>query len=125
MGRLEGQRAVVSASGGKMDGTIALRLAAEGCDVALNDLDAALTAPYAEQIRAMGRDVDAATRNKAHDELITLIGETVRAGLARDRLDDRAFDSIRDDLEFQRLVVQKPEFSGAGRPTGSGMAALK
>ena len=55
MGRLEGQRAVVSASGGKMGGTIALHLAAEGCDVALNDLDAALTAPYAEQIRAMGR----------------------------------------------------------------------
>ena len=48
---------MVSASGGKMGGTIALRLAAEGCDVALNDLDAALTAPYAEQIRAMGRDV--------------------------------------------------------------------
>jgi NAD(P)-dependent dehydrogenase (short-subunit alcohol dehydrogenase family) len=57
MGRLEGQRAVVSASGGKMGGTIALHLAAEGCDVALNDLDAALTAPYAEQIRALGRDV--------------------------------------------------------------------
>jgi len=57
MGRLDGQRAVVTASGGKMGGTIALRLAAEGCDVALNDLDAALTAPYAEQIRAEDRDV--------------------------------------------------------------------
>ncbi len=48
MGRLDGQRAVVSASGGKMGGAIALHLAAEGCDVALNDLDAALTAPYAD-----------------------------------------------------------------------------
>ena len=35
MGRLDGQRAVVSASGGKMGGAIALHLAAEGCDVAL------------------------------------------------------------------------------------------
>ena len=56
MGRLEAKRAIVTASGGKMGGTIALHLAREGCDVALNDLDASLTAPYAEQIRALGRD---------------------------------------------------------------------
>jgi NAD(P)-dependent dehydrogenase (short-subunit alcohol dehydrogenase family) len=40
-----------------MGGTIALHLAAEGCDVALNDLEARFTAPYAEQIAAEGRDV--------------------------------------------------------------------
>jgi NAD(P)-dependent dehydrogenase (short-subunit alcohol dehydrogenase family) len=57
MTRFEGRRAIVTASGGKMGGAIALRLAAEGCDVALNDVDAAFTAPYAEQIRALGRDV--------------------------------------------------------------------
>lgn len=56
MGRLEGKRAVVTASGGRMGGTIAVRLAAEGCNVALNDLEADLTAPYAEQIRAQGRE---------------------------------------------------------------------
>jgi NAD(P)-dependent dehydrogenase (short-subunit alcohol dehydrogenase family) len=54
--RLEGQRAVVTASGGKMGGTIAVHLAAEGCDIALNDLEADFTAPYAEQIAALGRD---------------------------------------------------------------------
>jgi NAD(P)-dependent dehydrogenase (short-subunit alcohol dehydrogenase family) len=54
--RLVGQRAVVTASGGKMGGTIAVHLATEGCDVALNDLEAGFTAPYAEQIAALGRD---------------------------------------------------------------------
>jgi NAD(P)-dependent dehydrogenase (short-subunit alcohol dehydrogenase family) len=56
MGRLDGRHAVVTASGGKMGAAIALRLAAEGCDVALNDLDGRLTAAYAEQVRALGRD---------------------------------------------------------------------
>jgi NAD(P)-dependent dehydrogenase (short-subunit alcohol dehydrogenase family) len=57
MSRLAAQRAVVTASGGKMGGTIATHLAREGCSVALNDLDADLTAPYAQRIRDLGGEV--------------------------------------------------------------------
>ena len=54
---LAGRRAVVTASGGQMGGAIALRLAAAGADVVLNDIIPGSTGPYAEQIRAMGRNV--------------------------------------------------------------------
>jgi len=54
---LAGRRAVVTASGGQMGGAIALRLAAAGADVVLNDIIPGSTGPYAEQIRAMGRQV--------------------------------------------------------------------
>ena len=57
MDRVAGKRAVVTASGGKMGGAIALRLAEEGADVVLNDREPGLTATYAEQIRALGRRV--------------------------------------------------------------------
>jgi NAD(P)-dependent dehydrogenase (short-subunit alcohol dehydrogenase family) len=54
---VQGKRAVVTASGGKMGGAIALRLAEAGADVVLNDQQPGLTAPYAEQMRALGRQV--------------------------------------------------------------------
>jgi len=54
---VEGKRAVVTASGGKMGGAIALRLAEAGASIVLNDRVPGLTAPYADQIRAMGRAV--------------------------------------------------------------------
>jgi len=57
MDRVAGKRAVVTASGGKMGGAIALRLAQEGANVVLNDLVPGLTSSYAEQIRALGREV--------------------------------------------------------------------
>jgi NAD(P)-dependent dehydrogenase (short-subunit alcohol dehydrogenase family) len=54
---VEGKRAVVTASGGKMGGAIALRLAEAGANVVLNDKVPGLTAPYAGQIRAIGQEV--------------------------------------------------------------------
>jgi 3-oxoacyl-[acyl-carrier protein] reductase len=70
MDRLKGRRAVVTASGGKMGGNIAVRLADEGADVVLNDRIPGATAPYAERIRQLGCDVveveaDVTTRSGA------------------------------------------------------------
>src|SRR5687768_11223389 len=45
---LTGRRAVVTASGGMMGGSIALRLADAGADVVLNDIVPGSTAPYAQ-----------------------------------------------------------------------------
>jgi NAD(P)-dependent dehydrogenase (short-subunit alcohol dehydrogenase family) len=56
VGRVQGMKAVVTGSGGAMGGTIAVRLAQEGADVALNDRRPDSTAPYRDQILALGRD---------------------------------------------------------------------
>jgi NAD(P)-dependent dehydrogenase (short-subunit alcohol dehydrogenase family) len=80
MQRVEGKRAVVTASGGKMGGAIALRLAEEGADVVLNDQVPGLTAPYAAQIRAMGRqvlEVDGDVTDRAAAEAV--IGAAIAA----------------------------------------------
>jgi NAD(P)-dependent dehydrogenase (short-subunit alcohol dehydrogenase family) len=55
-GRVEGMKAVVTGSGGAMGGAIALRLAEEGADVALNDRVDGLTEPNEKRILEMGRD---------------------------------------------------------------------
>lgn len=62
-GRVEGKRAVVTGSGGGMGGAIAVRLAREGADVALNDRLPGTTDRYLEEVRAFGVDAFAVTTN--------------------------------------------------------------
>jgi 3-oxoacyl-[acyl-carrier protein] reductase len=62
-GRLQGVRAVVTGSGGGMGGAIALRLAQEGADLALNDRREGTTDAWQEKIAALGGDVFAVTTN--------------------------------------------------------------
>ncbi len=67
-GRVQGAKAVVTASGGGMGGNIALRLAEEGADVALNDRRPGSTDPWMERISQLGRDVFAMTTNVTRRE---------------------------------------------------------
>jgi meso-butanediol dehydrogenase / (S,S)-butanediol dehydrogenase / diacetyl reductase len=55
MGDLAGRRALVTGAGRGIGRGIALRLAAEGADVVVNDLDSGTAAETAAQVRAMGR----------------------------------------------------------------------
>jgi len=66
--RLEGRTAVVTGSGGAMGGAIALRLAEEGADVALNDRLPEVTAETEEAIRALGRDAVSVVTNVTRRE---------------------------------------------------------
>ena len=74
-GRVEGQKAVVTGSGGAMGGAIALRLAADGADVALNDRLPDLTGETEKAIRDLGRDAVSVTANvtrrEGAEELVT------------------------------------------------------
>lgn len=74
-GRLADKRAVVTGSGGAMGGAIALRLAEEGADVALNDRLPDLTTDCERTIAALGRDVFSVvanvTRREGAEQLIT------------------------------------------------------
>ncbi|HEX2383305.1 MAG TPA: SDR family NAD(P)-dependent oxidoreductase, partial [Acidimicrobiales bacterium] len=56
-GRVAGQKAVVTGSGGAMGGAIARRLASEGADVVLNDRLADRAARWEGAISEIGRDV--------------------------------------------------------------------
>ena len=62
-GRVQGLKAVVTGSGGKMGGAVAIRLAEEGADVALNDRLAGLTIPFERQVKALGVDCIAVLAN--------------------------------------------------------------
>jgi len=66
--RLDGMTAIVTGSGGRMGGEIALRLAEEGADVALNDRRPHTTAPWEDEIRALGRDTFSVTTNVTRRE---------------------------------------------------------
>jgi meso-butanediol dehydrogenase / (S,S)-butanediol dehydrogenase / diacetyl reductase len=55
MGDLAGRRALVTGAGRGIGRGIALRLAAEGADVVVNDRDSGTAAETAAQVRAMGR----------------------------------------------------------------------
>src|SRR5438874_13082337 len=68
MARLEDRKAIVTGSGGKMGGAIALRLAEEGADLVLNDRLPGLTEAYEAQIRALGRDVVSVLANVTRRE---------------------------------------------------------
>src|SRR5690349_3884501 len=67
-GRVEGKKAVVTGSGGAMGGAIALRLAEEGADIALNDRLSDLTSQTEKAIRDMGRDVISVIANVTRRE---------------------------------------------------------
>src|SRR5262245_24159521 len=66
--RLDGKVAVVTGSGGKMGGGIALRLAEEGADILLNDRVDGRTDAFEAPIRAMGRDVASVLANVTRRE---------------------------------------------------------
>src|SRR5207248_2125091 len=68
MARLEDRKAIVTGSGGKMGGAIALRLAEEGADLVLNDRLPGLTNAYEAPIRALGRDVVSVLANVTRRE---------------------------------------------------------
>src|SRR5581483_10182693 len=68
MGRVQEKKAIVTGSGGKMGGAIALRLAEEGADIVLNDRLPGLTEPWEAQIRALGRDVVSVLANVTRRE---------------------------------------------------------
>jgi NAD(P)-dependent dehydrogenase (short-subunit alcohol dehydrogenase family) len=67
-GRVEGQKAVVTGSGGAMGAAIAVRLAEEGADIALNDRLADLTSETEKTIRDLGRDVVSVVANVTRRE---------------------------------------------------------
>jgi NAD(P)-dependent dehydrogenase (short-subunit alcohol dehydrogenase family) len=67
MGFLDGRKAVITASGGKMGGATARLFAREGADVVLNDIVPGRTAAMEKEIRELGReavsvDVDVSQR---------------------------------------------------------------
>jgi NAD(P)-dependent dehydrogenase (short-subunit alcohol dehydrogenase family) len=63
MKRLGGLKAIVTGSGGAMGGAIAVRLAQEGADVALNDRRDDRTRLHASEVAAAGADFIAVTAN--------------------------------------------------------------
>jgi 3-oxoacyl-[acyl-carrier protein] reductase len=63
MTRLRGLKAVVTGSGGAMGGAIAVRLAQEGADVALNDRRDDRTRLQEREVLVAGADVIAVTAN--------------------------------------------------------------
>jgi NAD(P)-dependent dehydrogenase (short-subunit alcohol dehydrogenase family) len=71
VGRVDGQKAVVTGSGGAMGHAIAVRLAEEGADVVLNDRLADRAGSAEAEIRALGRDV------------VTVVGNVTRRAEAR------------------------------------------
>jgi len=68
MDRVAGLKAVVTGSGGAMGGAIALRLAEEGADVALNDRLADRTEVHRDAVAAYGVDVVAVTASVTRRE---------------------------------------------------------
>jgi NAD(P)-dependent dehydrogenase (short-subunit alcohol dehydrogenase family) len=67
-GRVDGLKAVVTGSGGAMGGAIAVLLAREGADVALNDRLDDRTRTHEAEVAATGRDVLAVTSNVTRRE---------------------------------------------------------
>ena len=80
MGEFDGLKAIVTGSGGRMGGTIAVMLAEEGADVVLNDRLPGKVEEYEEKIRAMGRDVVSVVDNVTRREGAKAV---VDAGLER------------------------------------------
>ena len=68
MGEFDGFKAIVTGSGGRMGGTIAVMLAEEGADVVLNDRLPGKVEEYEEKIRALGRDVVSVVGNVTRRE---------------------------------------------------------
>ena len=61
--RVKGLKAIITGSGGKMGGAVAVKLASEGADVMLNDRRAGTTLPFEKKCKEYGVDVDAVLGN--------------------------------------------------------------
>ena len=93
MDGLAGRRALVTGGGSGIGRSIALRLAREGCDIALIDIDEAAASAVAGEVRALGRPAaaaagDVSTAQSVKDALATLAGAHFdilvnNAGIAR------------------------------------------
>jgi NAD(P)-dependent dehydrogenase (short-subunit alcohol dehydrogenase family) len=73
---LEGRRALITGGAAGIGRAIALKLAREGCDIALIDIDGSAAAATAAEIRALGRDAKAAAGDVSS-------AESVRAAVTR------------------------------------------
>jgi len=80
MGEFDGFKAIVTGSGGRMGGTIAVMLAEEGADMVLNDRLPGKVEEYEEKIKALGRDVVSVVDNVTRREGAKAV---VDAGLER------------------------------------------
>lgn len=75
--RLTGRVAMITGAAQGIGRAIALRLAAEGCHVALNDLRQDIMAPLEHEIRTMGRDCLSVTADVSRSPEVSAMAEAV------------------------------------------------
>ena len=93
---LASRRALITGGGAGIGRAIALKLAREGCDIAVLDIDAAAAEAAAGEVRALGRSAQGAAGN---------VGDaaSVRAGLARLADGGAPFDILVNNAGIARL----------------------
>ena len=113
VGRLVGKTALVTGGARGIGRAIALRLASEGADVAICDLNAEVMAPVVEEIRALGRKAVAVVcdvsrfedAKRAVEEAVTALGGRLdilvnNAGITKDnlilRMSEADWDAVLD-----------------------------
>ncbi|HJU33162.1 MAG TPA: SDR family NAD(P)-dependent oxidoreductase [Hyphomicrobiaceae bacterium] len=93
---LAGRRALITGGGAGIGRAIALKLAREGCDIAILDIDAAAAEATAGEVRAIGRSAQAAMGN---------VGDaaSVRGGIASLAEAGAPFDILVNNAGVARL----------------------
>jgi NAD(P)-dependent dehydrogenase (short-subunit alcohol dehydrogenase family) len=88
---LAGKRALVTGGAAGIGRAIALKLAREGCDIALLDIDGAAAQATAAEIRALGREAAAAAGDVTdRDEITAAVGDLTAKGAPIDILVNNA-----------------------------------
>ena len=93
---LAGKRALITGGAAGIGRAIALKLAREGCDIALFDIDAGAAEKTAAEISALGRDAKAATGDVSDMA-------SVRAALAQLTANGAPFDVLVNNAGIARL----------------------